>query len=52
MKIILWILIVAAIFAVCVKKVRDFKQGKYCGCGCSDCLKKCKKIEETEENEL
>ena len=50
MKIIIWVLIIVAVIAVCVKKVKDFKAGRYCGCNCSDCLKKCKKVENTEDN--
>lgn len=27
---------------VIYKKVKDFKKGKFCGCGCSDCPSKVK----------
>lgn len=42
MKIILWILVVTAVLAVCIKKSSDLKKGKFCGCGCDNCPAKCK----------
>ena len=49
MKIILWILIIAAIVAVCVKKFRDIKNGKFCDCGCDNCTANCKKANKFED---
>lgn len=49
MKIVLWILIIAAVVAVCAKKVRDIKNGKFCDCGCGDCKANCKKAKKFED---
>ncbi len=43
MKYILWLIIALAVVAVCVKKVRDFRNGKYCSCNCDGCTTKCGK---------
>ncbi|MBR5155851.1 MAG: FeoB-associated Cys-rich membrane protein [Clostridia bacterium] len=49
MKVILWILIIFAVLMIVVRKVRDFKAGKFCDCGCSDCPSKCKKAKEFKD---
>lgn len=46
MDIILWTLVTLAVVGVIVKKVRDFKKGKFCSCGCENCLSKCKLLKD------
>lgn len=35
--------VIIALYAgfVVVKKVKDMRKGKFCGCGCSDCTSAC-----------
>lgn len=49
MEILLWIVIGAAVIFVIGKKIRDFKNGKYCSCNCEGCSMKCKKVRDCEK---
>lgn len=41
--IVILALIIAYSVFVIRKKIRDAREGKYCGCGCSGCSKTCGK---------
>lgn len=49
MTIFIGIIIVGYAGFVIYRKLKDMKQGKYCGCGCDHCISKCNKKEESKD---
>ena len=50
--VIIGVLIVLYSGYIIYRKIKDLKQGKYCGCGCDHCSLKCngKNFENKQEN--